>query len=53
MKTLRATGSHLSLFVGARNLATVWHDAAHWLRKPAPNRDVSRAGGTGTAPFVP
>jgi poly(3-hydroxybutyrate) depolymerase len=32
IKVAMATGGHLSLFMGARNLATVWRDAAHWLR---------------------
>jgi poly(3-hydroxyalkanoate) synthetase len=38
IKVAEATGNHLSLFMGARNLATVWRGAAHWLqreRRPA------------------
>lgn len=32
IRAARASGSHLSLFMGARNLATVWRDAANWLK---------------------
>jgi poly(3-hydroxyalkanoate) synthetase len=42
VSALRATGSHLSLFMGARNLASAWRDAARWLRRPAPRRNASR-----------
>lgn len=33
IETVYAAGSHLSLFMGARNLETVWRDAARWLRQ--------------------
>ena len=45
VRTVRAAGSHLSLFMGARNLRTVWRDAARWLREPAPNRETARRTG--------
>ncbi len=31
--TARAGGTHLSLFMGAQNLETVWKEAARWLRQ--------------------